>query len=473
MLNSDLAFVSATEINRLVVAKDVSPVEVTELYLRRIEELDHRLNSYLTVAADQAMDQARRAEAAVTSGEDLGPLHGIPISIKDLELTNGIRTTSGSLIYQDRVPDEDSVVVDRVKKTGAIILGKTNTPEFGLLGRTENRLGDPCGNPWNPQRTAGGSSGGSGAALAAGLCALATGSDGGGSIRIPASCCGVYGIKPTQGRVPYYAGAYAPISTNHFSQSGPMSRSVRDSALLLQVLAGYDPRDPGSLRNVPDNYLVAADRGIGGIRIGWNSDFGYGAIDPEVKSLTETAAKVFEELGCTVEEADIVLDPLFEVFWSLFGAVSLARNPTVLDLHSDELTVYARDAYERGASTTGADYAKALGEIDKIKVRFTDQFKIYDLILTPTMAVSPFPHGEPPTVIDGQEVSAFPGSFPHTYPINMIGHPAASVPCGFSAEGLPIGLHIIGRWGDEAMVIAASAAFEQARPWADQLPPIS
>ena len=473
MPDSDLAFAPATEIRRLIASKELSPVEITELYLRRIEDLDPRLNSYLTVPADQALATARAAEAAVVGGATLGPLHGVPISIKDLELTDGLRTTSGSLIYQDRVPNEDSVVVERVKKAGAIVLGKTNTPEFGLLGRTENRLGDPCANPWNLERTAGGSSGGAGAALVAGLCALATGSDGGGSIRIPASCCGVYGIKPTQNRVPHYSGAAAPVATNHFSQSGPMSRTVRDSALLLQVMAGYDARDPRSLRDAPDDYMAAADRGVSGLRIGWNADFGYGVIDAEVKRVTEAAARVFEGLGCTLDEADIVLEPPFEAFWSLFGAVSLARNPTVLDLHSDELTDYARDAYERGASTSGADYARALGEVDLLKAKFADQFERFDLILTPTMAVAPFPHGEPPGVIDGREVPAFAGSFPHTYPINMIGHPAASIPCRLSSEGLPIGLHIIGRWGDEATVIAASAAFEQARPWAQHRPPVS
>ena len=457
----------ATGLAELVKKHQVKPEELVNETIDRIEKLNPVLNVISLKMYEHAKDLAGRVDMDA-------PFAGVPFLLKDfLAEYAGFPLTWCSKFVGNFIPDVDSELVKRFRSAGFITVAKTISPEFAIGASTEPVLFGPVHNPWNLERTSGGSSGGSGAALAAGLCALATGSDGGGSIRIPASCCGVYGIKTTQGRVPYYAGAYAPISTNHFSQSGPMSRSVRDSALLLQVLAGYDPRDPGSLRNVPDNYLVAADRGIGGIRIGWNSDFGYGAIDPEVKSLTETAAKVFEELGCTVEEADIVLDPLFEAFWSLFGAVSLARNPTVLDLHSDELTVYARDAYERGASTTGADYAKALGEIDKIKVRFTDQFKIYDLILTPTMAVSPFPHGEPPTVIAGQEVSAFPGSFPHTYPINMIGHPAASVPCGFSAEGLPIGLHIIGRWGDEAMVIAASAAFEQARPWADQLPPIS
>ena len=249
------------------------------------------------------------AEQAVVSGESLGLLHGLPVSIKDLEMTRGMRTTGGSLIFKDRVPDEDSIVVERVRNAGAVILGKTNTPEFGLLGRTENRLGGPCRNPWNLARTSGGSSGGAAAAIAAGLCVLATGSDGGGSIRIPSSFCGIYGIKPTQGRVPHYSGCAAPVVTNLFSQSGPMTRTVRDSALLLQVLAGPDSRDRGSFRNVPDNYLAAVDRGVKGLRIAWSPDFGYASIDPEVHEVVESAARSFQDLGCLVDEIELKLDP--------------------------------------------------------------------------------------------------------------------------------------------------------------------
>jgi len=472
MPDDDLAFQSAVELRRLVADKQVSPVELTDLYLRRIERIDPKLSSYLTVTGEEAIRDARAAEQAVARGDDLGPLHGVPVSIKDLELTKGTRTTSGSLIYRDRVPDEDSVVVERVRNAGAVILGKTNTPEFGLLGRTENRLGDPCGNPWNPARTAGGSSGGTAAAIAAGLCALGTGSDGGGSIRIPAAFCGIYGIKPTQGRTPHYSGAAAPVAVNLFSQSGPMSRTVRDSALLLQVLAGYDARDPGSLQDEPADYLAMAERGVGGLRIGLSTDFGYAPIDPEVVSAVEHAAGAFEAMGCSVEPADLTLDSPFDAFWTLFCAVVSARNPSALTEHREELTEYGREAYEKGASASGADFAAALGSVDALKAQFAGAFERYDIILTPTVAVPAFPHGQPPATIGGREVNWFWGYLPHTYPINMIGHPAASIPCGFSSEGLPLGLHIIGRRGDEATVISASAAFEAARPWVQRRPPV-
>ena len=471
--NDDLAFTSTTELRALIAAGEVSPVEVTEQYLTRIDRLDSRLNSYLTVTADEAIDSARRAEEAVARGDDLGPLHGVPISIKDLELTRGIRTTGGSLAFADRVPDEDSVVVERVRAAGAVILGKTNTPEFGLLGHTQNLLGDHCRNPWNTDRTTGGSSGGAGAAVAAGLCSLATGSDGGGSIRIPSSFCGVYGIKPTQHRVPLYGGAASMGAFNMFSQSGPMTRTVADSAVLLQVLAGHDPRDFSSLRDAPPDYLAARERGVDGLRLAWSPDFGFGAVDPEVVEITSSAARVFEDLGCELGEADLALDEPFDPFWTLFSGIVYGRYTAVLDQHRDKLTDYALECMERGESLRASDYVSALGYVDVLKAQFADVFERYDLLLSPVMAVPAFPVGSPPSEIDGRSVDAFAGAFPFTYPINMIGYTAASVPCGMSSDGLPIGLHIVGRPGDEATVLAASAAFERARPWAHLRPTVS
>ena len=468
-----MAFASATDLRELVATKQVSPVELTELYLRRVAELDPKLNAYLTVTGDQAMESAREAEAAVTRGEPLGPLHGVPVAIKDLEMTRGIRTTSGSLVFKDRVPDEDSIVVERARRAGAVILGKTNTPEFGLLGTTENRLGDYGRNPWDTDRTPGGSSGGSGAAVAAGLCALATGGDGGGSIRIPSSFCGIYGIKPTLGRVPRYSGAVAPRVANHLIQSGPMSRTVGDSALLLQVMAGHDPRDPGSLRTPPPDFVAAAARGVRGMRIAWSPDYGYAPVDPEVAEITSRAARLFEEMGCAVEESGLALEDPFEPFMTLFAGYSYAASGTLLETHADALTEYGRWSLQLGKEATGADYAKALGYAEGLKAQFADEFDAYDLILSPTLAVPAFPVDRRPDEIGGKAVEPFWGFLPFTFPINMIGHPAASIPCGFTARGLPVGLHIVGRLGDEESVIAASAAFEDAMPWAHHRPPVS
>ena len=472
-MDENLAFAPASEHRELIATRQISPVELTELYYSRIERLDSQLNAYLTLTRDDAMAEARAAEGAVMREDELGPLHGVPISIKDLEMTRGVRTTAGSLVFKDRIPDEDSIVVERVRKSGAIILGKTNTPEFGLLAETRNRLGDHCRNPWNTERTTGGSSGGAGASVVAGLCSLATGSDGGGSVRIPASFCGIYGIKPTQGRIPRYSGAAAPIVANQFSQPGPMSRTVRDSALLLQVMAGYDSRDPSSLRDAPGDYLAALDRDVKGLRIGWSADFGYAAVDPQVMESTSNAAKAFEELGCRVEDADLGLDASFDAFAVIFDSNMFVSYGGLMDTHAELLTDYVRERFEDTSKVTGHEYARALGYVDRLKSQFADLFDKYDLLLSPTMAVPAFSVGEPPAEIGGKEVDPSRGYTPFTSPINMTGHAAASIPCGFSSDGLPIGLHIIGRRGDEETVIAASAAFEKARPWIQHRPSVS
>ena len=396
MTNTELAFLPATELHILIRDKQISPVEVTRTFLERIEHLDSQLNSYLTVLPEDALRAAKAAEEAVMLGKELGPLHGVPVSIKDLEMTSGVRTTSGSLLFEDRVPNVDSEVVRRILGAGAIMLGKTNTPELGLLGHTENRLGDHCRNPWDTSRTTGGSSGGAGAAIAAGLCTLASGSDGGGSIRIPASFCGIYGIKPTQGRVPRLVGAAAAQVANQFSQSGPMSRTVRDSALLLQVLAGRHPGDPGSLRADPEDYLAAADRGANGLRIGWSPDFGYAAVDGEVLEAASKAAKVFESMGCIVEEVDIALEDPFDAFWSLFTANVAATLDHLVEGRTDQLTWYGRESFEKAHSVSGIEYARAVGYLDLLKAQFNDVFDQYDLLLSPTTATTAFPVGSPP-----------------------------------------------------------------------------
>ena len=472
-MDEQMAFAPATELLQLIADKKVSPVELTELYFDRIERLDSRLNSYLTLTQDEAMETARAAEKAVVAGEELGPLHGLPISVKDLEMTKGIRTTGGSLVFKDRVPDEDSAVVERVRKAGAVILGKTNTPEFGLLGESRNRLGDHCRNPWNTERTSGGSSGGAGAALVAGLCPLATGSDGGGSIRIPSSFCGVYGIKPTQGRVPRYSGAAAPAVANQFSQSGPMSRTVADSALLLQVMAGHDRRDPTSLRETPPDFMAGLSKDVRGLRVAWSADYGYAAVDPEVVEVASRSAQVYEELGCSVEESDLAMDAPFDAFWTIFSANAYTSYGGLLESRADQLTEYARGCIENGEKMTATDYSRAVAYVDRLKAQMADLFEEYDLLLSPTMAVPAFPVGQAPAEIGGREVHPFWGYLPFTFPINMIGHPAANIPCGFSSDGMPIGLHVVGKRGDEKTVIAASAAFERARPWADRRPPVS
>ena len=467
----ELHFQPATELRRLIDSKQVSIVELTEVFNRRIEELNPRLNAYLAVCPDQAMEQAREAQDALQRGDSLGPLHGIPVSVKDLEMTRGIPTTVGSALFRDRTPEVDSVVVERLRQAGAIILGKTNTPEFGLSGTTENKVADACRNPWNTDCTPGGSSGGAGSALAAGLCALATGSDGGGSIRIPASFSGVFGIKPSQGRVPRYGG-YGTPSANHFSQSGPMSRTVADTALLLQVMAGQDPRDPTSMRDVPSDFSAGLEGGIRGWKVAWSPDFGYAAVDPEVAAITREAAQVFQELGAEVQETTLQLEDPFPAFWDVFATASYTSYSHLFEEHRDDFTDYGLRSMEHGASVTGADLSRALLRVDQLRRQMEIFFDDYDLLLTPTMAVPAFPIGQRPAEIGGRQVEPFWGFLPFTYPINMTGQTASSVPCGFSSQGMPIGLHVVAPRGTEARVLQASAAFEAARPWAQHRPPV-
>ncbi len=467
----ELYFKPATELRRMMDSGEVSSVELTEMFNRRIEELNPSLNAYLAVCPEQALEQARAADAARQRGETLGPLHGIPISVKDLEMTSGIPTTVGSALFRDRTPEIDSVVVERVRRAGAVILGKTNTPEFGLSGTTENRLGDACRNPWNTDCTPGGSSGGAGSALAAGLCTLATGSDGGGSIRIPSSFSGVFGIKPSQGRVPRYGG-YGTPAANHFSQSGPMSRTVADTALLLQVMAGSDSRDVISMREEPPDFSAGLEGGVRGWKIAWSPDLGYAAVDPEVAAITRRAADVFQELGAEVQEAGLELEDPFPAFWDVFATASYTSYSHLVDQHRDDFSDYGLRSMEHGASVTGADLSRALLRTDQLRRQMEIFFDDFDLLLTPTMAVPAFPIGQRPAEIGGRQVEPFWGFLPFTYPINMTGQTASSVPCGFSSSGMPIGLHLVGPRGAEARVLQASAAFEAARPWKDHRPPV-
>ena len=471
-MSAELAFMSAVELAQAIRQKKVSSLEATENFFQRIDHLDSQLNSYLTLCRDQALTDARAADEAVRRGSEIGPLHGVPISIKDLEMTKGVTTTMGSALFRDRVPDLDSIVVERVKASGAIILGKTNTPEFGQSGTTENMLGEPCRNPWNTERTPGGSSGGAAAALAAGLCTLSMGSDGGGPIRSPARFSGVFGIKPTQGRVPRYGG-YGRPSANHFSQSGPLTRTVADSALLLQVVAGPDSRDVTSIRQPAPDFSAGLGGGVKGMRLAWSSDFGYAAVDPGVVQVTERAAKLFAGMGATVEDANLTLEDPFQAFFDVFATAAYTSYGHLMEEHRNDFSDYGLRALEHGQEVTGADMSRAIYEVDRLGRRLEEFFDDFDLLLSPTMAVPAFPIEQRPSVIGGREVEPFWGFLPFTYPINMSGQTAASVPCGYSEDGMPIGLHIIGPKGSEAKVLQASAAFEQAQPWSGKRPGVS
>ena len=473
MNDVDLAFTPAWQLREWIGEQKLSPVELVSTYLGRIESLDPQLNAFLTVCGDEALAAAKIAEEQVMRGEALGALHGIPVPIKDLHRTAGIRTTRGSLIFKDDVPDTDDLVVARIRDAGAIIIGKTNTSEFGHRGTTENLLGEPCRNPWDTTRTPGGSSGGAAVAVASGLSPIAEGSDGGGSIRVPASFCGVYGLKPTRGRVP---GNYnGPGGWNVFSQTGPLSRTVRDAAFLLSAMAAPYPDNPMSILEDPPDFQASLQGGVKGLKVALVPTLGGMAVEPEVQSAVEASAKLLASMGAEVDEPDVALDGMLlrESFRTIFISDYSASLGWMLDAHADELMPSMRAFLEDASRWTVADLARSLREMERLKGRMRDLFSTYDVLLTPTAAVPAFPIEGWPDTINGVAVDPRWAFTPFCYLFNMTGQPAASVPAGFSSDGLPIGTHVVGRFGEEATVLRVSAALEEVQPWAGNRPLVS
>ncbi|MBM3939928.1 MAG: amidase [SAR202 cluster bacterium] len=473
MPSTHLTTLSAAAIARLVRARELSPVEVTEHFIARVMVHNPSLNAFITVAFEQAMDAAAAAERAVMRGDDLGPLHGVPIGIKDLNNTKGMRTTHGFALNRERVPSHDDIPVERIRRAGAVIVGKTNTPEFGWKGTTENGLGDACRNPWDTRRTSGGSSGGSASAVAARIVPIANGSDAGGSIRIPAGFCGVYGFKPTFGRVP---GAYeGPGAWRSLSQNGPIANSVEDAALLLRALAGPDPRDATAIVAPPPDFLAAARTpNVHGLRLAWSPTLGGAPVHPAVREITAAAAKRFEALGATVEEAapPVDLGRLIDVFMTLMLTdLVIGLEPVHRGGNDKHLPDLLRQWLDEARGWPAVRFAMALRDLEWHRYRWSRFFERHDLLLTPTMAVPAFYVDRFPGRIDDVDVDPRWGFTPFCIHANLTGQPAASVPCGFTADRLPVGLQIVGRHGDDATVLRASAAFEQAQPWAHRLPP--
>jgi len=465
----ELSFTPAYKLAGMIRARKLSPVELAEVILKRIKEINPKLNAYLTVLEEEAMQGAREAEKQLGTRSKLGPLHGVPISIKDLHLTKGIRTTMASLVFKDFIPDTEGTVVQRLKAAGAIIVGKTNASEFGLCGSSENKLGDACRNPWNNERTAGGSSGGAAAAMAAGISPLAQGSDGGGSIRIPASYCGLFGLKATNGRVPK---DYATWGYSHITCLGPITWCVKDAALMMNVIAGPDGLDYTCIRTKAPDYFKEIEGSIKRLRIAWSPNLNYSVkVDPEVKSAVEAAAKIFEQMGHQVEETAPDTGEPFETWDISVASRYYIPDGFLLEEHSDKIMDYVRLAMECGRSLSGIEVAKEWVNIERMRSAMTDFFRKYDLLLTPSTAV-PAPVVGTRSREYGRNFMDW-GLFPFTCIFNLTGNPAATVPCGFSSDGLPIGLQIVGKMEDEITVLRASAAFEEAKPWVNRRPPIS
>jgi aspartyl-tRNA(Asn)/glutamyl-tRNA(Gln) amidotransferase subunit A len=474
----DSCALGAVELAAAIRKGEISAVEATQAALARMDALEPSLHAFCTPTPELALEAARTVDAALAAGEATGPLAGVPLGVKDLICTKGIRTVSGSPAYRDFVPDEDDIVVERVKAAGAVILGKTNVPEFGYSGVGHNPVFPTTANPWNPALTSGGSSAGSGAAVASGMCPIAFGSDGGGSIRIPAAHCGLFGMKASMGRVPLYPGCrderYPGVSGwESLEHIGPMARSVADAALMLSVIAGPDPRDRHSLPDEGVDWVGAAAPGsLRGLRVAYSADWGYAAVDPEVRRVVGEAARVFEtELGCIVEEAHPGFPDPAHAFWALVALeTDLAGMRTMVKEHGAQMSPHVVALVTR--EWTAEEFSAAIIQRKQVANAMWRFMQRYDLVLTPTLAVPPFAlHMQGPEKIEGRAVSNS-AWLAFTFPMNMTGQPAASIPAGFTRDGLPVGLQIIGRHLDDVGVLRASAAFERARPWQQHVPPI-
>ena len=473
----DICSMDGASLVRSVKSRAISPVEIVEAVLDRMDRLDPSIHAFCTPTPDIARRDARRLEAKIMAGHSIGPLAGIAMGVKDLILTKGIRTTFGSYAYRDFVPEEDDVVIERLRRGDAIILGKTNVPEFGYSAAGHNPIFETTANPWNLACTSGGSSAGSAAAVAAGMGPAALGSDGGGSIRIPSAHCGTYGMKPSMGRVPLYPGCrddrYPGASSwESLEHIGPITRTVADAALVLSAIAGPDDRDRHSRPQADFDWLEATSGGVEGLRVAFTLDWGYAAVDPEVRRIVTQAVMVFEnDLGCRVQQDNPGWGDPWETFWTLVAMESdLVGMRHMADELGSRMSPHLVEFLHKAWSAE--DFTNAVTRRKEICNKMWKFMRRYDLLLTPTVAVPPFPlNVQGPERIDGQMVESS-AWIPFTFPINMTGQPAASVPAGWTDNNLPVGLQIIGRHLADETVLRASAAFEAAAPWRDRWPPI-
>ncbi len=460
----------------LLQSKKISPVELATQALDRIAQLNPKLNAFLTVTSDLAMQQARAAEAEIMAGRYRGPLHGVPVAVKDLFYTRGIRTTAGSKILADFVPDYDATAVEKLREAGAVLLGKTALHEFAFGMMNNNPHYGFTRNPWAPDRTPGGSSGGSAVAVATGMSFAALGTDTGGSIRIPASFCGVAGLKPTFGRVSCYGVYPLGYTMDHV---GPLARTVQDVALTYRALAGYDPKDVFSVDRAFDDVNLSEplsqqsrDR-KGAVRIGILEDYFFDRLQPEVEQQVRAAARTLEVLGAYVTSVSLKgLDELTEA-----GRVSLAVE--AYHLHKADLERRAADIgadvkalIEQGIPITATEYVSAQLIRYKMRRALDELFQQVDLIITPTTAVTAFPFDMTTVTVGGTQEGSRAAGTRLTRPLNASGHPALSVCCGFDNAGMPVGLQIAGKFWDEATVLQAGYAYEQATEWHKKRPAV-
>jgi aspartyl-tRNA(Asn)/glutamyl-tRNA(Gln) amidotransferase subunit A len=444
-------------------------LQITEAIIERIEKFNDKINAYCTPTFDIAREIAKQADKAVKQGKDLPPLHGIPTSIKDLVLTKGIRTTFGCVLYESNVPEVDEVVIERLKNAGMVLLGKTNTPAFGHQAVTDNPIFGKTRNPWNIERTSGGSSGGAGASVASGMGPLALGSDGGGSIRIPSSFCGVYGLKPSYGRIPHYPSA--GIKWTGLDHYGPIVRYVKDAALMLDVMAGPFAGDRHSLPKTNITYFDIVDIKPKNLKIGYSFDLGFiKAVDPEVEKAVMGSVQKFDEFGWQQEKIKMKLKRPEMTFNTLVTAGLAHDLEAYLEEWQEKMSPNLVRMVQAGLTYSAVDLERAMYQRKLIHEEIFKQFQKYDVLITPSTAVYPFELGKMfPSKIAGKRASPV-AWMSFTFPFNLTGNPAASIPCGWSSEGTPIGMQIVGKQFDEETVLQVSKTFEELQPWQEKKP---
>lgn len=463
-MSSDTMALSARELAARIRSREISPVAATRDALDRIDAR-RDLNAFITVCAEQALTAAHSAEAAVMAGAALGPLHGVPISVKDLILTAGVRTTMGSVINADLVPAEDAIAVSRMKKAGAILIGKTTTPEYGHKQGADAPIFGRTLNPIDPRFTCGASSSGAAVAVAAGMGPLALGTDGGGSIRIPASCCGIVGLKGTLGEI---ANVQPPDLFGANSYVGPMARDVQDTRLLFDVIRGADRRDPYGQASAP--LRRDAPLSLSGLKVAWLPTCG-NRLDPEVAAATTAAVKQMEQAGAIVETMELNFVALERHFLIILESMLAARVGPHLERFRDRLDPSLVRAINLGLQHSAVALHEASYARTRCFLQLQALFDHHDVLVSPTVSAPPLPVEQDPNgivIIDGQPAGTIRGAwYPYTYPMNLTGHPALSMPCGVSALGLPIGLQLAGRWHDDDFLLGIAGLLEARLPRAN------
>lgn len=470
MSQTEICYMSAREMSQRIRAKQLSATEVTQAHLDQIARVNPKVNAVVTVAAEQAMTAAKQADAAIMRGDSLGALHGVPVAHKDLAETKGIRTTYGSPIYKDYVPDYDAIIVERQRRAGAITLGKTNTPEFGAGSQTFNAVFGATLNPYDLTKTCGGSSGGAAVALACGMTALADGSDMGGSLRNPAAFCNVVGLRPTPGRAPHLPnkGLWSTLSVD-----GPMARNVSDLALMLSVIAGADARAALALSDDPAVFAEPLNRNLKGARIAWMKDLPNMHVDTRVQGVVDSNRKVFESLGCRVDEDAPDFSEADDVFMKLRAHAFVQGRQKEYHNHKAQLKDTVIWNYEEGLKLSAEDVALAEVKRAQLWQRVQQFMERYDYLVLPVTQVPPFDVTQPfVDEINGIKMPNYIAWMKSCYYISVLGNPAISVPGGFTADGLPIGLQIVGRFRGELSLLQMAYAFEQATLHGARKPPV-